>query len=91
MITFCPRFAQKAPRDRFEDFLSGYASTVIIGGDIRAYLERKAEESLKYVLLRVKSFPAERLGMLLETFIIVMVMMSLCFYILFTVGGKAWG
>jgi flagellar protein FlaJ len=34
--------------------------------------------------MRVKA-AAERLGMLLETFIIVMVLMSLCFYILFSV------
>ncbi|TRO47580.1 hypothetical protein E2P60_02830 [Candidatus Bathyarchaeota archaeon] len=36
--------------------------------------------------MRVKA-AAERLGMLLETFIIVMVMMSLCFYILFSVDS----
>ena len=77
--------AKKNPLDIFRDFLSGYASTVIIGGDIGHFLERKAEEIFKTRALRVKS-AAERLGMLLETFIIVMVMMSLCFYILFAVN-----
>jgi flagellar protein FlaJ len=78
--------AKKNPLDVFRDFLSGYASTVIIGGDIGHFLERKAEEIFKTRALRVKA-AAERLGMLLETFIIVMVMMSLCFYILFSVDS----
>jgi len=78
--------ARKNPLDVFRDFLSGYASTVIIGGDIGHFLERKAEEIFKTRALRVKA-AAERMGMLLETFIIVMVMMSLCFYILFSVDS----
>ncbi len=78
--------AKKTPLDVFKEFLSGYASTVIIGGDIGHYLERKAEDIFKVRALRVKA-AAERLGMLLETFIIVMVMMSLCFYILFAVNN----
>ena len=78
--------AKKNPLDIFKDFLSGYASTVIIGGDIGHFLERKAEDIFKTRALRVKA-AAERLGMLLETFIIVMVMMSLCFYILFAVDS----
>ncbi len=78
--------AKKNPLDVFRDFISGYASTVIIGGDIGHFLERKAEEIFKSRALRVKA-AAERLGMLLETFIIVMVMMSLCFYILFSVDS----
>jgi archaeal flagellar protein FlaJ len=86
--------SKKTPLDIFKDFLGGYASTVIIGGDIGHYLERKAEDIFKARALRVKA-AAERLGMLLETFIIVMVMMSLCFYILFAVnniqGGTASG
>lgn len=76
--------AKNSPLDVFKDFFSGYASTVIIGGDIGHFLERKAEEIFKTRALRVK-MAAERLGMLLETFIIVMVLMSLCFYILFSV------
>ncbi len=78
--------AKKSPNDIFKDFLSGYASTVIIGGDIGHFLERKAEEIFRARALRVKA-AAERLGMLLETFVIVMVMMSLCFYILFSVDS----
>ncbi len=78
--------AKKTPLDLFKDFLGGYASTVIIGGDIGHFLERKAEDIFKSRALRVKA-AAERLGMLLETFIIVEVMMSLCFYILFAVNN----
>jgi flagellar protein FlaJ len=84
-LTALESAAKKNPLDIFKDFLSGYSSTVIIGGDIGHFLERKAEEIFKTRALRVKA-AAERLGMLLETFIIVMVMMSLCFYILFAVN-----
>jgi flagellar protein FlaJ len=85
-LTALSNSAKKNPLDIFRDFLSGYSSTVIIGGDIGHFLERKAEEIFKARALRVKA-AAERLGMLLETFIIVMVMMSLCFYILFSVDS----
>jgi len=78
--------AKENPLDIFKEFLAGYASTVIIGGDIGHFLERKAEDIFKQRALRVKA-AAERLGMLMETFIIVMVMMSLCFYILFSVDS----
>ncbi len=83
-LTAIENASKKNPLDVFKDFLAGYASTVIIGGDIGHFLERKAEDIFKTGAMRVKA-AAERLGMLLETFIIVMVLMSLCFYILFSV------
>jgi archaeal flagellar protein FlaJ len=76
--------AKYNPLDIFRDFISGYASTVIIGGDVIHFLETKAQDIFKAGSMRVKA-AAERMGMLLETFIIVMVLMSLCFYILFSV------
>jgi flagellar protein FlaJ len=76
--------AKYNPLDIFRDFISGYASTVIIGGDVIHFLESKAEDIFKAGSMRVKA-AAERMGMLLESFIIVMVLMSLCFYILFSV------
>ncbi|HSV49603.1 MAG TPA: type II secretion system F family protein [Candidatus Acidoferrales bacterium] len=85
-LTALEQAAKKTPLDLFKDFLGGYASTVIIGGDIGHFLERKAEDIFKARALRVKA-AADRLGMLLETFIIVEVMMSLCFYILFAVNN----
>jgi flagellar protein FlaJ len=85
-LTAIERAAKKNPLDIYRDFLSGDASTVIIGGDIGHFLERKAEDIFKTRAMRVKA-AAERLGMLLETFIIVMVLMSLCFYILFSVDA----
>lgn len=83
-LTAIETAAKRNPLDIFKDFLEGYASTVIIGGDVAHFLERKTEDIFKTRALRVKA-AAERLGMLLETFIIVMVLMSLCFYILFSV------
>jgi flagellar protein FlaJ len=76
--------AKNNPLDIFRDFISGYASTVIIGGDVIHYLESKAQDIFRAGSMRVKA-AAERMGMLLESFIIVMVLMSLCFYILFSV------
>jgi flagellar protein FlaJ len=76
--------AKGNPLDIYREFVGGYASTVIIGGDITSFLETKAEELFKTRAARVRA-AAERLGMLLESFIIIMVLMSLCFYILFSV------
>ena len=83
-LTAMENAAKRNPLDMFRDFVSGYASTVIVGGDITHFLETKSEEIFKIRATRVK-MAAERLGMLLESFIIVMVLMSLCFYILFSV------
>jgi flagellar protein FlaJ len=83
-LTAIENAAKKNPLEAFRDFLAGYASTVIVGGDIVHFLERKAEDIFKARAMRVKA-AADRLGMLMETFIIIMVLMSLCFYILFSV------
>jgi flagellar protein FlaJ len=83
-LTAMSEAAKKNPLEIFKDFLSGYASTVVIGGDINHFLETKAGDIFKARAARVKN-AAERLGMLLESFITIMVLMSLCFYILFSV------
>ena len=83
-LTAMESAAKKNPLDIFRDFVAGYASAVIIGGDVSHYLETKSQDIFKTRSARVK-VAADRLGMLLETFIIVMVLMSLCFYILFSV------
>jgi len=78
--------AETHPLDIYRDFVSGYASTVITGGDISHFLEEKTHDIFKARSMRIKA-AAERLGMLLESFIIVVVLMSLCFYILFSVDA----
>jgi flagellar protein FlaJ len=54
-LTAIERAAKENPLDIFKDFLAGYASTVIIGGDIGHFLERKAEDIFKARALRVKA------------------------------------
>jgi flagellar protein FlaJ len=78
--------ADTNPLDIYRDFISGYASTVITGGDITHFLEQKTHDIFRARSMRIKA-AAERLGMLLESFIIVVVLMSLCFYILFSVDA----
>lgn len=78
--------ARTHPLDIYRDFISGYASTVLTGGDISHFLETKTHDIFKARSLRIK-VAAERLGTLLESFVIVMVLMSLCFYILFSVDA----
>jgi len=83
-LTALVKSAETNPSDVYKDFVSGYASTVITGGDIGHFLEAKTDDIFKERSIRIKA-AAERLGTLLESFIIVMVLMSLCFYILFSV------
>ncbi len=83
-LTALVNSAKNNPSDMYTDFISGYASTVITGGDIGHFLERKTDDIFRARSLKIK-VAAERLGTLLESFIIVMVLMSLCFYILFSV------
>jgi flagellar protein FlaJ len=80
------RASDTHPLDIYRDFMSGYASTVITGGDTGHFLENKTHDIFKARAMRIKA-AAERLGMLLESFIIVVVLMSLCFYILFSVDA----
>jgi len=65
-LTAMENTAKRNPLDMFRDFVSGYASTVIVGGDITHFLETKSEEIFKIRATRVK-MAAERLGMLLES------------------------
>jgi flagellar protein FlaJ len=83
-LTALDKSSETNPLDMYRDFMSGYASTVITGGDIGHFLESKTHDIFKMRSLRIK-VAAERLGTLLESFVIVMVLMSLCFYILFSV------
>ena len=83
-LTALQKSAENNPLDLYKDFMSGYASIVITGGDIGHFLESKTYDIFKMRSSRMK-IVAERLGTLLESFIIVMVLMSLCFYILFSV------
>jgi len=78
--------AKNHPLDIYRDFIAGYASTVITGGDISHFLEAKTHDIFKARSLRIKA-AAERLGTLLESFVIVMVLMSLVFYIMFSVDA----
>jgi len=78
--------AKNNPLDIYTDFIAGYSSTVITGGDISHFLETKTHDIFKARSMRIK-VAAERLGTLLESFVIVMVLMSLCFYILFSVDA----
>jgi len=78
--------AKNHPLDTYRDFMAGYASTVITGGDISHFLEAKTHDIFKARSMRVKA-AAERLGTLLESFVIIMVLMSLVFYIMFSVDA----
>jgi len=78
--------AKNHPLDIYRDFIAGYASSVITGGDTSHFLEAKTHDIFKARAMRIKA-AAERLGTLLESFVIVMVLMSLCFYILFSVDA----
>jgi flagellar protein FlaJ len=78
--------AKNHPLDIYQDFIAGYASTVITGGDTTHFLESKTNDIFRARSMRIKA-AAERLGTLLESFVIVVVLMSLCFYILFSVDA----
>ena len=47
--------AKYNPLDIFKDFISGYASSVIIGGDVIHYLETKAHDIFKAGSMRAKA------------------------------------
>ena len=84
------------PSPLYRDFMLGYATSVKTGGDVLHYLEIRTQDIFTSRMNQMKLI-AERMSMFTEVYVTVSVIMTLVFYIFFTikaiipVGGQAGG
>ena len=76
----------KIPSESFKDFLLGLRTIIKTGGDLRRYLEEKADTSIDDYKRRIEEY-GKSLSILLEIYITVVVVGSIFALILSTVLG----
>ncbi len=74
------------PSPLFRDFIMGYTTILRIGGDVVGYLESKTEELFAKIAERIKSI-IERMGLIVEIYMIISVVTSLSLFVLFVSAG----
>lgn len=85
-LTAIDKNASNHPNRSYRDFMEGYVSTVRTGGDVLHYLESKTEAIFENRVNSIKLL-AERVSMVTEIFIIIAVVLSLSFYIFFSISA----
>lgn len=74
------------PSYLYRDFILGYVTTVRTGGDVLHYLEIRTQDVFNRRMADLKLI-AERMSMFTEMYITVAVIMTLVFYIFFTISA----
>ncbi|MEB3780882.1 MAG: type II secretion system F family protein [Desulfurococcales archaeon] len=74
------------PSFRFRDFMLGYTTTVKTGGDVAHYLEIRTQDIFQARLSEIKII-AERMSMFTEIYVTIAVIMTIVFYVFFTISS----
>ncbi len=74
------------PSHLYRDFILGYVTTVRTGGDVLHYLEIRTQDVFNRRMADLKLI-AERMSMFTEMYITVAVIMTLVFYVFFTISA----
>ncbi|GAB6147580.1 hypothetical protein JCM10135_01210 [Stetteria hydrogenophila] len=78
--------ALEHPSHLYRDFVLGYVTTIRIGGDVVHYLEIRTQDIFSRRMADLKLL-AERMSMFMEVYITIAVVMTLVFYVFFTVSA----
>jgi flagellar protein FlaJ len=81
-VTAMERSAEHLPSKDYKDLILGYASTLRTGGDVIHYLLVRTETMFKDLATKVKAF-GDRASVLMESYITVSILMTLCLTIIF--------
>lgn len=84
IITAIYNGIERSPSEKFQEFLQGIVSTILTGGHLKTYFFIKAEEYMKDNRMAQKS-RLETLGIMAESFIIVVVAFPLFLVVLLSV------
>jgi flagellar protein FlaJ len=74
------------PSPRYRDLMLGYVTTVRTGGDVLHYLEIRTQDIFTSRISELKTI-AERMSMFTEVYVTVAVILTLVFYIFFTIAA----
>ncbi|MEM3830624.1 MAG: type II secretion system F family protein [Sulfolobales archaeon] len=85
-ITALENLAAETPSPLFKDLLMGYVTVLRIGGDLTSYLESKADDLFTKFSERIKSI-IERMGLIIEIYMILAVVLTLSLFVLFVSAG----
>ncbi|MGC9203191.1 MAG: type II secretion system F family protein [Thermoproteota archaeon] len=84
-VTAIEDVAKNLPSQEFKELLLGYASTLRVGGDVVHFLMRRTELLFQRSLATLKII-GERMGQIMEIYMVVAIIFSLGIYSIFTVG-----
>ncbi len=84
-ITAMKKSGEDLPSKEYKEFVLGYASTTIAGGDVTHYLMRKTQTFFEGRAAKFRIM-GERIAMLMEGFITITVLLALGVYSLFIVS-----
>lgn len=82
--------ANRTPSDRFKEILWGIKTTLMVGGDLKAFLHEKAVSAMQDYRRRLAQF-TEQLAMFIEMYITVVIVGSIFFLVLSTIMGGIGG
>ncbi len=77
--------AQRTPHNGYKQLMLGYAATLRAGGDVVHYLQRQTEVMLRDRVTQVR-VAGERIGMLLESYMAVVLLTSMTIYVMYVVN-----
>ena len=84
-LTTIEESAKNVPNRQYKELMLGYAATLKTGGDVVHYLHRQTEMMFKDRISEVRAI-AERVGMLMEAYLAVTVILALSIYTVFIVN-----
>ncbi|MEM0478655.1 MAG: type II secretion system F family protein, partial [Candidatus Caldarchaeum sp.] len=84
-VTAVERMAKGVPSKEYKDLMLGYASTLRSGGDVVHYLIRKTEQIFTSRMGKMR-IVGERMGMMMEGFAAVTMMLSLVLFTIYIVS-----
>jgi len=84
-LTAIETSAKNVPSEPYKQLLLGYAATLKAGGDVVHYLQRQTEMIFKDRISQVRA-TAERIGILLEGYMAITVVLALTIYSIFLIN-----
>jgi len=85
-LTAIEELAKRVPHGGFKQLLLGYAATLRAGGDVVHYLQRQTEVMLRERVTQVR-MAGERIAMLLEAYMAVILLTSMTIYVMYVVNA----
>ena len=84
-VTAVENMAKGVPSKEYRDLMMGYASTLRSGGDVVHFLIRKTEQIFESRMGKMR-IVGERMGMLMESYAAITLMLSLVIYVIYIVS-----